>query len=119
MYHKEDLAKLKKMEGLAPEVMKAFWAFDKAAVADGAIPVKYKELIAVAVALTTQCPYCIAIHSDNARKVPPMRSWSRPRWSPLPCEPERPSRTRPTLCQTNPRQVRSWRKRPNKSLAFD
>ena len=69
MYHKEDLAKLKKMEGLAPEVMKAFWAFDKAAVADGAIPVKYKELTAVAVALTTQCPYCIAIHSDNARKA--------------------------------------------------
>src|SRR3989475_9319322 len=69
MYNKENLAKLKKMEGLAPEVMKAFWAFDKAAVADGAIPVKYKELIAVAVALTTQCPYCIAIHSDNARKA--------------------------------------------------
>jgi len=69
MYHKEDLAKLKKMEGLAPEVMKAFWAFDKAAVADGAIPVKYKELIAVAVALTTQCPYCIDIHGGNARKA--------------------------------------------------
>ena len=49
--------------------MKAFWAFDKAAVADGAIPVKYKELIAVAVALTTQCPYCIDIHSGNARKA--------------------------------------------------
>jgi alkylhydroperoxidase/carboxymuconolactone decarboxylase family protein YurZ len=31
--------------------MKAFWAFDKAAVAEGAIPVKYKELIAVAVAV--------------------------------------------------------------------
>jgi hypothetical protein len=29
------------MDGLAPQVMKAFWAFDKAAVADGAIPVKY------------------------------------------------------------------------------
>ena len=54
---------------LAPEVMKAFWAFDKAAVADGAIPVKYKELIAVAVALTTQCPYCIEIHTGNARKA--------------------------------------------------
>ena len=67
MYTKENLAQLKKMDSLAPEVMKAFWAFDKAAVADGAIPVKYKELIAVAVALTTQCPYCIAIHSGNAR----------------------------------------------------
>jgi AhpD family alkylhydroperoxidase len=69
MYNIENLTKLKKMDGLAPEVMKAFWAFDKAAVADGAIPVKYKELIAVAVALTTQCPYCITIHSGNARKA--------------------------------------------------
>jgi AhpD family alkylhydroperoxidase len=69
MYKKENLAKIKKMDSLAPEVMKAFWAFDKAAVADGAIPVKYKELIAVAVAVTTQCPYCIDIHSGNARKA--------------------------------------------------
>ena len=68
MYSKQNLAKLKDMDALAPEVMKAFWAFDKAAVAEGAIPVKYKELIAVAVALTTQCPYCIDIHSNNARK---------------------------------------------------
>lgn len=69
MYNKENLARLKKMDSLAPQVMKAFWAFDKAAVADGVIPVKYKELIAVAVALTTQCPYCIDIHSGNARKA--------------------------------------------------
>ncbi len=69
MYNHENLTKLKKMEDLAPEVMKAFWAFDKAALAEGAIPVKYKELIAVAVALTTQCPYCIGIHSSNARKA--------------------------------------------------
>jgi len=69
MYSKENLAKIKKMNELAPELMKAFWAFDKAAVAEGAIPVKYKELIAVAVALTTQCPYCIEIHSNNARKA--------------------------------------------------
>jgi AhpD family alkylhydroperoxidase len=69
MYNKENLTKIKRMNELAPEVMKAFWAFDKLAVADGAIPVKYKELIAVAVALTTQCPYCIDIHSGNARKA--------------------------------------------------
>src|SRR3977135_4206996 len=66
---KETTPKIKKMNRLAPDVMTAFWAFDKAAVADGAIPVKYKELIAVAVALTTQCPYCIDIHSNNARKA--------------------------------------------------
>jgi len=69
MYSKNNLARIKKMDSLAPEVMKAFWAFDKAAVADGAIPVKYKELIAVAVALTTQCAYCIDIHSTKARKA--------------------------------------------------
>src|SRR5258707_14465493 len=69
MHQKENLTKLRQMNELAPEVMKAFWAFDNAAVAEGAIPVKYKELIAVAVAVTTQCPYCIDIHSGNARKA--------------------------------------------------
>jgi AhpD family alkylhydroperoxidase len=69
MYSKENLKKIKKMNELAPELMKAFWAFDKLSVAEGAIPVKYKELIAVAVALTTQCPYCIEIHTANARQA--------------------------------------------------
>jgi len=69
MYNKANLKKVQDMNNLAPEVMKAFWEFDKLAVADGAIPVKYKELIAVAVALTTQCPYCIDIHAGNARKA--------------------------------------------------
>ena len=69
MYNKENLARIKKMNELAPELMKAFWAFDRLAVAEGAIPVKYKELIAVAVALTTQCPYCVEIHTNGARKA--------------------------------------------------
>lgn len=66
MYTKDNLANIEKMNAVAPAVMKAFWEFDKAAVAAGAIPVKYKELIAVAVAVTTQCPYCIDIHTGNA-----------------------------------------------------
>ena len=69
MYSKENLTSLKQLQSLAPEVVNAFWAFDKAAVADGAIPVKYKELIAIGVALTTQCPYCIDIHAGNARRA--------------------------------------------------
>ena len=69
MYNKENLTKIKKMNELAPEVMKAFWALDKLAVAEGAIPVKYKELIAVGIAVTTQCPYCIEIHTASARKA--------------------------------------------------
>jgi AhpD family alkylhydroperoxidase len=69
MYDMRNLAKLKKLGTLAPEAMQAFQAFDKAALADGAIPRKYKELMAVAVALTTQCPYCIEIHAKKAKKA--------------------------------------------------
>ena len=42
-YNKENLAKLKKMDSLVPPVMKDFWAGDKAAVAEGAIPIKYNQ----------------------------------------------------------------------------
>ena len=34
---------------------------------DGAIPHKYRELIALGVAFTTQCPYCLDVHSGNAK----------------------------------------------------
>ena len=54
MYNKENMNKIKKMKELATEVMKSFWEFEKLAVADGAIQVKYKEMIDVAVELTTQ-----------------------------------------------------------------
>ena len=69
MYDMKNLSKLKDLDANAPEAMKAFVAFDKVALAAGAIPVKYKELMAIAVALTTQCPYCIEIHSNKAREV--------------------------------------------------
>jgi AhpD family alkylhydroperoxidase len=69
MYDLKNLGKLKALDAGAPEAMKAFWAFDKAAMAPGAIPSKYKELMALAVAFTTQCPYCIAIHGDRAREA--------------------------------------------------
>jgi AhpD family alkylhydroperoxidase len=67
-----DMANLKKLGLLgkgAPKAMEAFWAFDKAAMADGVVPKKYKELIAVAVALTTQCPYCLEVHRAAAEKA--------------------------------------------------
>jgi AhpD family alkylhydroperoxidase len=67
MYDRKNLNKMKDLAPHAPEAMKAFVAFDKAAVAYGAIPAKYKELMALSVAFTTQCPYCIEIHADNAR----------------------------------------------------
>ena len=69
MYDIKNLDKLKALEANAPEAMKAFGAFDKAAMTAGSISSKYKELIALAVALTTQCPYCLDIHAKKAREA--------------------------------------------------
>ena len=69
MYDLNNLTKFEKLGQLAPEAFKAFVAFDEAVVKHGVVPLKYKELIAIAVALTTQCPYCIDIHSKKARKA--------------------------------------------------
>jgi AhpD family alkylhydroperoxidase len=55
-----------KRRGLAPEAEAAFQAFSQKVFADGALPVKIKQLIAVAVAHTTQCPYCISGHTKAA-----------------------------------------------------
>ena len=67
MYDIKNLAKLKRLDEKNPEAMKAFWAFDKAAFAPGVVDVLNKQLMAVAVALTTQCPYCIELHVKSAR----------------------------------------------------
>lgn len=69
MYDESNLKKLPKLGAGADAAWKGFLQFDQAAFADGAIPKKYKELIAVAVAIATQCPYCITVHSEAARKA--------------------------------------------------
>jgi AhpD family alkylhydroperoxidase len=69
MFDMKNLTLLKKLDENAPEVMQAFWAFDKAAFKAGAIDELHKQLMAVAVALTTQCPYCIELHLRAARKA--------------------------------------------------
>jgi AhpD family alkylhydroperoxidase len=69
MYDMKNLEKFGRFGELAPEAFKGFVAFDAASFKDGAIPVKHKELMAVAVALTTQCPYCIEIHSKRAMRA--------------------------------------------------
>ena len=51
---------------LAPEPAEAFKAFTQSVFAEGALPVKTKQLIAVAVAHVTQCPYCIQGHTAAA-----------------------------------------------------
>jgi AhpD family alkylhydroperoxidase len=52
----------------APEIDDAFQAFSRQVFADGALPEKTKQLIAVAVAHVTQCPYCIRGHSRLAHR---------------------------------------------------
>jgi AhpD family alkylhydroperoxidase len=66
MFDMSHLKRLGPMGKLAPEAMAGFQALDKAALTDGAIPKKYKELMAIAIALTTQCPYCIDVHRKAA-----------------------------------------------------
>ena len=51
---------------LAPKPADAFKAFSQVVFADGALPAKTKQLISVAVAHVTQCPYCIRSHTKAA-----------------------------------------------------
>ena len=63
-----DLSRLSELQRLAPAEFAAWEALqDIVGKPDGAIPVKYRELIALAVALTTQCPYCLDVHAKSAK----------------------------------------------------
>lgn len=70
-YHDpSDLKFLTDMKEAAPADFKAWMDLDAiVGRKNGAIPQKYRELIAVAVAHTTQCVYCIEIHTKNAKKA--------------------------------------------------
>lgn len=54
-------------EKLAPDTLGAWRAFSRQVYREGALPEKTKQLIAVAVAHVTQCPYCIRYHTNGAR----------------------------------------------------
>lgn len=69
MYQMSGMSKMKRLGELAPEAFRAFAELDALAVKDGAISRKHKELIAIGIALTTQCPYCIEIHLQNAKRA--------------------------------------------------
>ncbi|CQR55618.1 carboxymuconolactone decarboxylase family protein [Paenibacillus riograndensis] len=56
-----------KLFPFAPEGFKAFGAFNTEALAAGALSVKTKELIAVAVSHITGCPYCIEAHVGKSK----------------------------------------------------
>jgi len=56
----------RKRRELAPDTAASFSAFSKQVFGDGALPVRTKQLIAIAVAHVTQCPYCISGHTRGA-----------------------------------------------------
>ncbi|HLR32121.1 MAG TPA: carboxymuconolactone decarboxylase family protein [Fodinibius sp.] len=58
----------KKRADLAPDQVKAFRNFSKEVFKEGALDEKTKQLIAVASAHITQCPYCIKGHTKQAKQ---------------------------------------------------
>lgn len=66
MYPPPSKAIADKRKSLAPDAEQAFHAFSQKVFADGALAAKTKQLIAVAVAHVTQCPYCIRGHTKAA-----------------------------------------------------
>src|SRR5436309_3839555 len=69
-FHGVEVTKqFKRMRELAPEAYRAFLEFDGKAFADGALPLKTKQLIALGIAHITQCPWCIDVHARRARQA--------------------------------------------------
>lgn len=67
---KSDLSLIRELKKLAPNEFKPWAELDGIVRReDGAVPPKYRELIALAVALTTQCAYCIEVHVRGAKRV--------------------------------------------------
>lgn len=66
MYPSSTRELAQKRRALAPEAEAAFQAFSKTVFAEGALSAKMKQIVAVAVAHVTQCPYCIKGHTRAA-----------------------------------------------------
>lgn len=69
MYPESTVDIARKRHELAPAPLEAFQKFSRAVFADAALPRVTKQLIAVAVAHTTQCPYCIKGHTKAAMEA--------------------------------------------------
>ncbi|MER8184900.1 carboxymuconolactone decarboxylase family protein [Kitasatospora sp. NPDC094015] len=69
-YHDpSDLARAREVGALAPEEFAAWRSFQEAVDrGDGALDRRTRELLSIAVALTTQCSYCLDVHTGQARR---------------------------------------------------
>jgi AhpD family alkylhydroperoxidase len=68
LYPKPTKALAEMRRNLAPEAEAAFRQFSQAVFREGALSRKTKQLIAVAIAHVTQCPYCIQGHTKAAAR---------------------------------------------------
>ena len=68
-YHADSIKNLRKLRDLKPDLFAAFIDFDSQVFDEGALSTRVKELIAVATAHVTQCPYCIEAHTKRAKKA--------------------------------------------------
>jgi AhpD family alkylhydroperoxidase len=68
LYPKQTKGIAEQKAAFAPESMEAWRNFSKSVFKEGALPEKTKQIIAVAVAHVTQCPYCIRSHTAEAMK---------------------------------------------------
>ena len=68
-FPKATRAHSERRHALAPEADDAFHAFSKAVFAEGALDARTKQIVAVAVAHVTQCPWCIEGHVKAARRA--------------------------------------------------
>jgi AhpD family alkylhydroperoxidase len=57
------------LRGLVPDVFKAFGEMSRAAQRPGTLDRKFKELLALAIAVSRQCDACIAYHARGAGKA--------------------------------------------------
>lgn len=68
--YRAELAKVfSDIEQVSPDTMKGLHLLSEAAPKGGSLGPKVRELIALAVAVTTRCDGCIAFHSNLARKA--------------------------------------------------
>lgn len=58
-----------KLHGLKKELLESFGDFNNKVFSEGALSSKTKELIAVAAAHITRCPYCIDGHTKRAKQL--------------------------------------------------
>ena len=68
-YKKSNIQRLAEIDKIAPETFHSFVSFDQKALAPGILSKKLKELMAVAIAHVTGCPYCIDGHVSTVKRL--------------------------------------------------